>query len=383
MKPDLAMQILVEIMEWDVSIATEEINKIRYLTAVKYDNYRNFGVGKRFLESLVLWLCQLKTMVERKAAYQFIMNRLLYISETQMDHLVDLTYPQRVFPILSEQTMDVERLRFSPYQVKKIRTSDTFRQLKRKTLFLGMSDGAKMDTFRRKHHINNEQISISYELSKDKWKRMYDDLQDWLKTNKYKTGGFFENIFLVDDFSGSGNSILKKENDRFKGKLTRFVRGYLGSREKPGILGQYCRKDGPKLFIQTYVATQKAINHLKKTVKEFESSPEHPNFASCRILEPLQLIEDKEKVPQKNNEIDGAFEKILDSYYDARIEDYHTWTGGTDLKYGYAGCALPLVLCHNCPNNSVYLLWAESEETKTHPGLKALFPRISRHLEER
>jgi hypothetical protein len=199
MRSDLAEQLLEKEMKWDLPTTKEEINKLRYLTAVKYDNYRNFGVGNRFLESLVLWLRQFQNVDEKKTAYRFITNRLLYISETQMDHLVDLTYPQRVLPILLKQTVEIESHRFSPYQIKKIRTSRTFKEIKRKTLFLGMSDGARMDAFRRKHNLNNEQVSVSYELSEDKWKRMYDDLQEWFKANKSNTGGNVENVFLIDD----------------------------------------------------------------------------------------------------------------------------------------------------------------------------------------
>jgi hypothetical protein len=381
MREELAEQLLKFVLDWNIPTAKEEINKLRYLTAVKYDNYRNFEVGKRFLESLVLWLRQFKTVDERKIAYDFIIQRLLYISEPQMDHLVNLAYPQRIFPILLEQSTKI--LGVSSYQRKKIRTSKAFGEIRRKSLFLGMSDGARMDAFRRKHNLNNEQVSVSYELSEDKWKRMYDDLQEWLNADKSNTKGNFENIFLIDDFSGSGNSILRKVEDKFKGKLAQFVNKYLGTQKEPGILGRYCNKDGTKLFIQTYVATQKAMGHLKSNIKEFQSSLEQPNFATCEILEPLQIIEDKEKVPQTDNGIDRDFDDILDRYYDDRIEDDHTRTGGTDLKRGYAGCSLPLVLCHNCPNNSVYLLWAESEKTGTHPGLKALFPRIARHKEER
>ncbi len=383
MREELAEQLLMAEMNWDIPTAKEEINKLRYLTAVKYDNYRNFGVGKRFLESLVLWLRQFKTVDERKIAYNFIMKRLLYISEIQMDHLVDIAYSQRILPILLQQT--IKRQEFSPFQIRKIRTSKVFKEIERKSLFLGMSDGARMDAFRRKHNVNNEQISVSYELSVDKWEKMQKDLHEWMKKNEMEAAKVFENIFLIDDFSGSGNSILRKDVDQFKGKLPRFVKDYLGTRSKPGKLGKCCRDEGPGLFILAYVATQKAIAHLKEAKGEFTESfgDDPPNFAQCEILEPLQLIEDKEKVPQPDNLIDKEFSQLLNQYYDDRIEDEHTRTGGTDVKYGYASCALPLVLCHNCPNNSLYLLWAESQKTGEHPGLKALFPRIARHLEER
>jgi hypothetical protein len=381
MREELAEQLLRSEMDWDVPTAKEEINKLRYLTAVKYDNYRNFDVGKRFLESLVLWLRQFEPD-ERKIAYDFVMQRLLYISESQMDHLVDLAYPQRVFPILLEQTKEI--LEVPSYQRKKIRSSEEFKEIRRKSLFLGMSDGARMDAFRRKHNLNNEQVSVSYELSTDKWNRMRKDLREWLDKNKMKSEKVFENIFLIDDFSGSGNSLLRKEGDRFKGKLPRFVDEYLGTIEEPRSLAECCRDEGPKLFILTYISTQKAFTHLKKTIEEFvKSFPKLPNFASCEILEPLQLIEDSEKIPQAGNKIDEDFAKLLERYYDDRIEDDHTRTGGTDLKYGYGGCALPLVLCHNCPNNSVFLLWAESEKSEERPGVKAIFPRIARHLEGR
>jgi len=50
--------------------------------------------------------------------------------------------------------------------------------------------------------------------------------------------------------------------------------------------------------------------------------------------------------------------------------------GGADAVLGFAQCALPVVLSHNTPNNSVYILWGP--ETMTFSGL---FPRVSRHRE--
>ena len=330
MKEEFAEQLLERAMDWDVPTVKDEILKLRYLTAVKYDNYRNFGVGKRFLESLVLWLRQFKTVVERKSAYDFMINRLIYLSEVQMDHLVDLAYPQRVFPILKEQT--VERGSFSPYRVRKIRTSEIFKEIKRKTLFLGMSDGARMDTFRRKHDLNNEQVSVSYELSKDKWEGLRKNLSEWLERKNSKRKACFENIFLIDDFSGSGNSILRYKNDEPKGKLARFIKKYLGTFKEPGILGELCKEGGAKLFLLNYVTTQKAHDYLTgemKTLKQKFSG--EPYFFSCEILPPLQLIENKEKIPRLSSEIDQRFVQILDDYYDDRLEDQHTQTGLVDV----------------------------------------------------
>jgi hypothetical protein len=68
-----------------------------------------------------------------------------------------------------------------------------------------------------------------------------------------------------------------------------------------------------------------------------------------------------------------------DRYYRTRAMDEHELKGETDdMKLGFAGCALPLVLAHNCPNNSVFLLWADRLETGSARGL---FPRVTRHRE--
>ncbi|MHB8085380.1 MAG: hypothetical protein ACYDHZ_06120, partial [Dehalococcoidia bacterium] len=83
-------------------------------------------------------------MADKRAAYNFMKNRMLYFSETQMDHLVALLFPQRVVPILIEQTRQKDAL--SPFEMKKIMGSITFQIYLRKTLFFGMSDGARMDS---------------------------------------------------------------------------------------------------------------------------------------------------------------------------------------------------------------------------------------------
>jgi len=377
-RENLAEQLLGIVLGWDTPTAKEEIGKLRYLSSVKYDSYHNFEPGRRFMESLVLWLRNFKTIDERRVAYRFIMNRMLYISESQMDHLVGLLYPQRVLPILLEEAK--EKLNFFSYQIKRIRNSETFQVIRRKTLFFGMSDGARMDAFRRKTELDHDQVSVSYELSKEKCERMQKALKKWLVENNIKSEAAFENVFLIDDFSGSGNSILRLENNTFKGKLPQFLNE---SFQNGSTLRKWCIEEGPKLFVATYLSTETAIKRLRKDSKKLIQSYKHLNLASCCILDPLQKFEDNIKVPQPNNNDDQAFDRLLNAYYDDRLEDEHTETGGKDVKHGYAGCALPLVLFHNCPNNSVYLLWAKTEELKGLVGLNALFPRISRHLEAR
>jgi hypothetical protein len=66
-----------------------------------------------------------------------------------------------------------------------------------------------------------------------------------------------------------------------------------------------------------------------------------------------------------------------DDYYDAEaLEDRSTKIGGEDVRRGFGGCSLPLVLGHNTPNNSVALLWSYEDAS-----FRGLFPRVPRHRE--
>jgi len=364
----LAIELLGHTLSWETETATEEIGELEYMAAVKYDGYRNFDAGNRFLESLILWLRQFKQLDERKCAYQFVKQRMLYFSETQMDHLVSLLFPQYIFPILCKQTCEFENI--SPYKINKICNTDTFKILRRRALFLGMSDGARMDAFRRKNALSHEQVCVSYELSQEKWGSIHKEFDKWMDGHNYETGPQLENIFLIDDFSGSGNSILCfNEEGEPKGKLNKFVSKYL---EK------YLNKRRCNLFVVTYIATETAIRRLRKDIALFMENIEIPGLESCSMGDPLQMLEDSIKVTPKTDE---EFSKLLTSYYDKNLEDEITESGGTDLIYGYSSCALSLVLNHNCPNNSVYLLWGQTDDAPEGAGLEALFPRIARHEE--
>src|SRR3546814_20345105 len=61
---------------------------------------------------------------------------------------------------------------------------------------------------------------------------------------------------------------------------------------------------------------------------------------------------------------DGPMLALCDKYYDhdlyIRLKKHCDEADQTDMKRGYAKCALPLVLEHNTPNNRIPLLWAET-----------------------
>jgi hypothetical protein len=74
-----------------------------------------------------------------------------------------------------------------------------------------------------------------------------------------------------------------------------------------------------------------------------------------------------------------AFLALCDKYYDVDVETKSTRVGGCDMKRGFAGGALPVVLEHNTPNNSLTLLWAETAGRKGHT-MRPLFRRRQRHV---
>jgi hypothetical protein len=80
----------------------------------------------------------------------------------------------------------------------------------------------------------------------------------------------------------------------------------------------------------------------------------------------------------------SAFIQLTQKYYDSKLQTEHTSVGGVQhLGLGYGGCALPLVLDHNTPNNAVALLWAETEGGDRGgvqaPAMRPLFRRRQRH----
>jgi hypothetical protein len=144
MNQDLALKVLGQIMNWNDDRASREFQWLRMMARLKYDGYRDFHAGMRFIESLATWLQQFLPD-ERETAYAFVRNSLVYIGAGELQRLVEQLYPRTVRDRLI-RTVASER-GIPPYRVlADPNASAAGERLRRQTLFMGLSDGARVDT---------------------------------------------------------------------------------------------------------------------------------------------------------------------------------------------------------------------------------------------
>lgn len=333
----------------------DQLSILRDLAAYKYDDYGQYAPGRQFIAYLATWLTQFQAGEERRNALRFVQNRLIYISNNEMRHLVSLM-ANNLIPSTLQRHL-AESLKIPPYRVAEIRSNPAFSHALQKSLFLGMSDGARIGQLRRNNtNLSNEQFAVTYELNPRRANAMRSELK------KVSGDDSFEYVFLVDDFSASGRTILRWDDKGApEGRLQRFVSDTLKM-----LTDQGC----PTIFIALYVATPQAINHLQTSIANYPNPPWSQHNAP-QVLS-VMTIEDHARLvcqrPGVEYELDQLFDQLLHKYYHKSVEDEHKH----NVTHGYSECGLPLVLSHNTPNNSVYLLW---ESSKTKP----LFPRYERH----
>lgn len=366
MKTNTALRLLGGVMDWTDEVAQREFSWMQIMARLKYDDYRDFLAGMRFLESLVAWLQQFQ-QGDRASAYDFVRNRLVFVGVAERERLVELLYPRVIWPELVRSAAAQAGVR--GWQVLIDSTAEEhLKRERRATLFLALSDGARLDTFRHANagRISNEQVVVTVDPSTDKWTELLKSLREDLK-DEHAT---FGRIVLVDDFTASGTSLLRKEDGRWKGKLARF----LGS-----VKGQTAIGSGFSLLIHHLIGTPQAEQHLASNVDIYRSTESETwSLVSDVKLSYGHLYQPDLKL---DGQRDAGFIALTNSYYDEGIETKHTDKGGVKhLGLGYGGCALPMVLDHNTPNNSVALLWAESEPSKCKGHtMRPLFRRRQRH----
>jgi hypothetical protein len=373
----MALSLIAEIMGWsddDQAIATQEYAWLRMISAVKYDHYSYFRAGVRFLESLATWLKQFNPD-DRTAAYEFVKRRLVYVSLQEMQCLVEAFVPEVVTPNL--RSMVADQLHVKPYEVwTEVTGAKEFKRRLRKTLFVGMSDGSRIDMLRRTNsgRISTEQVVPMMNVDDEKWR----DLNEKLGTDEgMSPGEKFDSIYLIDDFTGSGTTFIRYIDGKWKGKLKKFNDLICQARNR--LENNFPIAEKYALHVHHYISSHQARDELLKRLREAEEAWSERSFSEYKVTEGLLLPESM----RLSRPSDDGILDLGDKYYDdalfKRMEKHCREAGQDSMKLGYADCALPIVLEHNTPNNSVPLLWAE---TRGHGGahaMRPLFHRRDRH----
>ncbi|MCK1552554.1 hypothetical protein IVB11_26695, partial [Bradyrhizobium sp. 177] len=269
MNEALALKLLRKIMEWDEETATREYRWVRLMSLLKYDGYRDYVAGVRFAESLAGWLSQFDP-VHRATAYDFVKHRLVYFSPLEIHRLVDQLYPRFIEPGLRKAASS--RTGIAPYLVmsKKASRLELLRE-RRRTLFIGLSDGARIDILRRSNAgiLVNDQIVLATHIDEDKWK----DLGAKLKEDKIFESGSdpkFDRVCLVDDFTGSGTSFLRQRKDKsWTGKLRKFGSGLAAARKSLGP--DFPLTDDFSLHIHHYISSHQARSTIDERLTEISA----------------------------------------------------------------------------------------------------------------
>lgn len=367
MRALLAERLLATVMNWSPEDIARERPPLEILARLKYDEYQQFSPGKRFIESLAYWLNQFETVEERHTAFEFFKSKLIYCSTAEMNHLVSLAYQDHVRPFLLSKAARESGL--SPWHFPRVADRQDFKILERQTLYLGLSDGARTDVFRRFNpDLSHEQVRQSHELAEERVDKLLGKLKEALgkillsKDAASDEACRFRTIVLLDDLSASGYSYLRQENGAWDGKIGTFLAGLFDPKNPVASLVKPADLD---VVVVLYMATGAAVGAIKKGLTEICA----PVGARGCVKAVYPLSSDV----RIERGMDARLDSLIDKYYDNDNETASTKLGGSDVKYGFNACGLPLVLSHNTPNNSIALLWASGSK------MRPLFHRVTRH----
>lgn len=420
MKRELALQLLKSILPsppWTEDRLREISDELQTLAEHKYNKYEMYQPARLFFESLYLFLHKFQEE-DRTAALNFVRNNLIYISRDEFQQLAHVLYYDRI----RQKQLDfvAESLHIARYRLRALTESPEFAKLQRASLYVGLSDGARIDYFRRQNlDINNEQVLAAYYVGIEKTADIGQKLAEALKIPDAK----FDCLFLLDDFCGSGRTLLRevvaaelasplpdfKVPPEFRGRLNydkatpSLEWAYAGPMNSHDVaelrklsvaplfqgavdtLEERCAANQTKLkgsllriakqkdllallsnrvrvYLSPLLATEYALSRMQPLLSRL---PEPLN--GLKLL-PAAVISDAVRINKDTEPI----AHLCEAYYSGEIlEDEHT----SNVKYGYDGCGLPLVLHHNTPNNSLYFLWHRKWEDP-------LFVRYERHGRE-
>ena len=377
MNSNLANQLLASIMKWDPKQLATERAALEFMGSMKYDTYGRYMPGTRFMSSLVQWLNQMEDTKDRDIAFKFLKEKLVFISSTQMNYLVDLLYDSKIRPIL--QKVATTEANMPSYMLSNKKVRKLFDVEKRSSLIIGLSDGAHTDILRRSAGLSNEQVLTNYYPDGKK----LDDMLAKLRKDKILEGeeaSFFKSIFLIDDFTASGKSFIRydKKDGKYHGKLKKIIEELCMETDEKDKTKHLSLLISPqqqtiRIDILFCIATEKAVNRINNDLQSYLVSCHYKRKVEFKI-HIVQILEDSLADEIKGDQILMSVLK-KDKHFDETSVITDSYEVGEHNKpwLGFDECALPVILSHNTPNNSLPILWQDSSK------FRGLFPRISRH----
>ncbi|MBI4937621.1 MAG: hypothetical protein HY846_05300 [Nitrosomonadales bacterium] len=362
-------------MEWDDSEATTEYAWLKLMVDYKFDRYQGYGPGIHFYVRLISWLAQFKDVAARRTAYRYLRKHLVFIGQPELYQLIKLAMP--------EMEKDARRIVANRHGIAYYETwankkaQKDLRLMSLRTLYVGLSDGARIDVFRRYNEglLTNEQVIASSEISDDKWQSLGNKLAARLEQSGFPDAEQkFERVCLVDDFTGSGTTLIRYDDAKttWDGKIFKFCSQAENHGKMRPELADQCH-----IQVHHYLASTKARDAVEDALPKLQETM--PRF-SCKASYSWVFSAEPDVVMGPAS--DAELLAWINGHYDPSIQTSHNCVDGKSIALGYKQCGLPIVLEHNTPNNSIALIWAESRPDSKSPHImRPLFPRTDRHID--
>ena len=378
MKTSLANQLLGRLVELNEEDEAELVPHLMTMAELKWDSYEGFRAGQRFMESLARWLQGFPDSGTRKRWLEFLLKNLVFVSAAEVDHLIAVAYPDFIRPAVLERAAAASGI--ERHRKAQLVSTPAFKVEQRRILILALSDGARLDVLRRNSDLSHEQFvpqpAVPHARREDLRRKLAQALTVHGGNQDEST---FNHVLLVDDFYGSGTSLIDVVEDQDKG-------GEGGAVVLDGKIAKFLKdadsltmadENGPALLAENYSATILLYMASARAKRHIEESLARAGLAGRWSLEVVQVFDRDYDIT------DSELLADCDVFWDPVLEDEHKKRAAR----GYKDCALPVVLYHNAPNNSVSPLWADStgrrREGYVSQERRALFPRYERHHSDR